>query len=183
MGKKPKLIVLSDIFGEEKSGWKRFYLRSLENHYEVVYYDCCVLGNISKYNVAEKTVHEQYLSTGVDTAVRKLLELEKEPVHVLAFSIGGVIGWRAALAGLPVTHFYAVSSTRLRHESEKPDCPIALLFAENDYFVPERDWFKKLDLEYRVLEFKDHNMYMKPDCARRVTAELIQIPKQLGSSS
>lgn len=171
---KPRLIVLSDLFGEEKSSWKRFYLRSLQNHYNVTYYDCCELGNIDKYDFSEKTLHEQYLKKGVKTAVEKLLLSEKEPIHVLAFSIGGVIGWKAALSGLPVTHFYAVSSTRLRHEQKKPQCEISLLFAENDYFVPDKEWFSKLKLDYRVMELKDHNMYMEPDCARLVTAELIQ---------
>jgi hypothetical protein len=171
---KPKLIVLSDLFGEEKSDWKRYYLRSLTNHFEVIYYDCCELGNIDKYDFTEKTLHELYLKKGVQTAVQKLLTLEKKPVRVLGFSIGGVIGWKAALKGLPVSHFYAVSSTRLRHEDQKPNCKISLLFAENDYFVPDRDWFKKLDIDFRVMELKDHNMYMEHDCARRVTAELIQ---------
>ena len=170
---KPRLIILSDLFGEKKSGWKQKYITSLEPYFEIKYYDCCELGNIDKYDFTEKTLHEQYLKTGVELAVEKIIEKEKELVNVLAFSIGGVIAWKAALKGLKIRNLFAVSSTRLRHETKKPAGDIFLYFGENDYFVPERSWFEELDVNSTLLPFKDHNMYRESDCASTVCKKII----------
>ena len=45
---KPKLIILSDLWGKEKSNWVSDYVELLKNKFEIQYYDCCDLGGIDK---------------------------------------------------------------------------------------------------------------------------------------
>ena len=170
---KPRLIILSDLFGLQKSAWKKHYIDSLKPHFDIQYYDCCELGNIDKYDFTEKTLHEQYLNSGVSLAVEKILKLEKNKVNILAFSIGGVIAWKAALQGLKIDHLFAISSTRLRHETNKPKGDIHLYFGENDYFVPEPTWFERMEIDSELFPFKDHNMYRESDFARTICKKII----------
>ena len=102
INRKPKLIILSDLWGREKSGWVDFYIERLQNNYSITYYDCCELGGIDKTSYTEQDLHHQFIDGGIETAVTNLLANEKDEVSILAFSIGGVIVRKAALLGLKV---------------------------------------------------------------------------------
>lgn len=45
---KPRLLLLSDLWGKENSLWISNYLAILEEYYECVFYDCCELAGIDK---------------------------------------------------------------------------------------------------------------------------------------
>jgi hypothetical protein len=45
---KPKLIMLSDLWGKEKSEWITDYVAVLESKFEIMFYDCCELGGVDK---------------------------------------------------------------------------------------------------------------------------------------
>ena len=60
-GKKPRIILLSDLWGNENADWIVHYTSILEKHFEVKHYDSCTLGNIDKSNVAEDHLHQQYI--------------------------------------------------------------------------------------------------------------------------
>jgi len=136
---KPKLIVLSDLWGFENAYWLTEYCKKLNTVFEVKIYDSCILGNVNVSNTSENKTHKQFVEWGIATAVEKLLTLENKKVTVLAFSIGGVIAWKAALKGLQFDCFYAVSSTRLRYETQKPDGILVLHYGEDDPYKPNTE--------------------------------------------
>ncbi len=139
---KPRLIMLSDLWGKQKSAWISAYTKRLTKKFDVIYYDCCELGriDISVYN--QDILHSQFIKSGIETATKCLVELETEKINILAFSIGGVIAWKAGLNGLKIGNFYAVSSTRLRNETKKPDGNLKVYFGSEDNFKPQIEWYK-----------------------------------------
>lgn len=134
---KPRLLILSDLFGGENPDWIKQYTDLLQSKFEIQYYNVLKLANITVSNFTEMDVHNQFLNGGIDKAVDNLLELEKDKIAVLGFSIGGTISWRAVLKGLKSSHLIAVSSTRLRYETHLPDCKVKLYFGENDKNKPD----------------------------------------------
>jgi len=156
---KSRLIILSDIWGIQKSEWVKYYIDLLSSDYDIKYYDSCELGEIETNSLNENIRHRQFVYGGIESAVKKLIELEKKECNILAFSIGGTIGWKASLCGLKIKNFYAVSSTRLRYETEKPDCKIKLFFGEKDDFKPSPDWFEKFDLTNEIIDNGNHQFY------------------------
>ncbi len=159
----PKLIILSDIFGFHNAPWITNYIELLKSDFQLILYDSCKLAGIERAFLTEKELHTQFLNTGIENAINELLKLEKEEVNVLAFSIGGTIAWKAGLSGLKIKSLYAVSSTRLRYETIKPNCFIHLIFGENDPFKPYDIWFKQLALEPEVIKNGQHEIYKEYD--------------------
>lgn len=156
---KPKLLIISDLFGFENSTWIKRYLVLLESHFQLQLYDSIELAEIDKTNLSPDQLHSVFVNGGIEKAVKKLFSLEKEEVNILAFSIGGTIGWKAGLLGLDIKHFYAVSSTRLRYESMKPNSIINLIFGENDINKPDKAWFLGLNLKGEILKNGNHEIY------------------------
>ena len=138
---KPKLLILSDLFGGQHPEWINYYTNTLRSKFEIQYYDVLELANIDASNLTETDIHKQFLDGGIDKAVETLLKLETDKVTVLGFSIGGTIAWKASLLGLKTMYLFAVSSTRLRYETEAPNCEIKLYFGENDPNKPHDKWF------------------------------------------
>ncbi len=162
---KQKLIILSDLWGTEKSNWIDHYMRHLVNYYDIEFYDCCDIAEVDKTTYKQEILHTQFINGGVDRAIHRLLEKNKESIDIMAFSIGGVIAWKATLLGMKTRHLYAVSSTRLRLEVVNPSCSVQLFFGENDLYKPDDDWFQKLNIKKHILEGEDHNVYQKEDFA------------------
>lgn len=178
---KPKLIILSDLWGREKSGWTDSYVERLQNNYSITCYDCCELGGIDKTSYTEPDLHHQFINGGIERAVINLLANEKEEVSVLAFSIGGVIAWKATLLGLKVKSLFAVSSTRLRYETEKPAGRIELYFGENDVHRPSIDWFRTMKISSHTLRNESHELYRKLEYAQMLSEDILKpgvIPKE-----
>ena len=72
---------------------------------------------------------------------------------------GGVILWKAALRGLQMEKLIAISSTRLRKETEKPNRPFSLFFGENDVFQPNKEWFNQMGIKGHFITEGDHEIY------------------------
>lgn len=169
-----RLIILSDLWGNRKSNWPKLYIELLENHFDIQYYDCCELGGIDLSVFTEANIHEQFLNGGIDRATKAILDLEKDFVdHVLGFSIGGFIAWKAIHRGLNVGCLTAISSTRLRMEDEKPACKINLFYAEKDQYKPSVEWFANQNLEMNVYDGEHHDFYCKNEIAREVSNFII----------
>jgi len=158
---KPKLLILSDLFGGENPEWIKRYTDLLEPKFEIQYYDVLELANISVSDLREINIHNQFLNGGIDKAVNNLLELEKGKVAVLGFSIGGTIAWKAALKGLKVVNLIAVSSTRLRFETEAPNCKTKLYFGVKDLKIPNSKWFLDSKVSNHFFENQDHQLYLE----------------------
>jgi len=157
----PRLLILSDLFGGENPEWIKPYTDLLESKFEIQYYDVLELANITISDLTEMDIHNEFLNGGIDKAVDNLLELEKGKVAVLGFSIGGMIAWKAALKGLKVSHFIAVSSTRLRFETETPNCKLKLYFGNKDLNAPYLQWFIDLKVSNHFFENQDHQLYLE----------------------
>lgn len=135
---KPKLTIISDLFGFQKSNWIEEYVKLLTSDFQLELYNAPELAGIESSHLSENDLHNQFIDFGINREVNELLKLRSEDSSILGFSIGGTIAWKAALEGFQITNLYAVSATRLRHETEKPNCNIHLLYGENDPFKPEK---------------------------------------------
>lgn len=171
---KPRLIILSDLWGKEKSNWVTGYVELLEDKFEIQYYDCCELGGIDKTNYTEESLHSQFINGGIEKAAENLLKAEKNQIDILAFSIGGIISWKAALKGLNVRSLFAVSSTRLRYEVEIPNGTIKLYYGENDNNKPNNDWFEKDSIVFEIIKNKEHDFYTEKECTVSICNEILK---------
>jgi hypothetical protein len=157
---KPRLLILSDLFGGKNPEWLKIYMNLLQSKFEIQYYDVLEMANIDSDNFIESEIHNQFLNGGIDKAVQSLLQLETGKIVVLGFSIGGTIAWKTSLKGLNITHLFAVSSTRLRYETEVPDGIIKLYFGEKDPHKPNPKWFLDLNVDNKIFEDNNHQLYL-----------------------
>lgn len=156
---KPRLLLLSDLFGGNPE-WIQYCIEILEPKFDVQYYDVLKLAQINPSN-DEREIHNQFLSGGIEKAVNNLLNSEKGEVTVLGISIGGTIAWKACLEGLKATRLILVSSTRLRFETEIPNCEIKLYFGEKDLNKPDFKWFSDSKIIHCILKEENHQLYEK----------------------
>lgn len=166
---KKKLILLSDLLGFPAE----YYKRLLSDEFEIDYFDVRDLAGIDK-NQTKEEIHKQLVEFGIDHAVQKLLELKLKASHLLAFSIGGVIAWRYALKTDQVKEFWAISATRLRVESEKPEMKVNLFYGEKDAYRPNENWFKKMQISPEIILGKEHEMYGNTEFAEYLIEKLMR---------
>jgi len=170
---KPRLVILSDLWGKEKSDWVSDYVEQLKDKFEIQFYDCCELGAIDRTNYTEESLHSQFMNGGIEKVIENLLEAEKNQIDILAFSIGGTIAWKAAFKGLDVRNLFAVSSTRLRFEEEIPNGVINLYYGENDINRPSDNWFEKHSINFEIIKNKEHNFYTQKEYATSICNEIL----------
>lgn len=171
---KPRLLLLSDLWGWENSSYLPYYLYQLQPHFEVIAYDSCLLANLPASAQTEEQRHQHFVSGGIQRAAERLCQLEKEKVQLLTFSVGGSIAWQAALNGLMASRLYAVSATRLRHEVRRPDCSIRLYYGAEDPFQPPPNWFQELKLLHTRQEGHGHRLYTHRQFCQQLCKELIR---------
>ncbi|MEL6944602.1 MAG: hypothetical protein AAFO82_18230 [Bacteroidota bacterium] len=58
---KPKLLLLSDLWGREKGDWIKDYLEILQPYFDCQYYDCCELGTVDKHPYEQEHLHHQFV--------------------------------------------------------------------------------------------------------------------------
>ncbi len=174
INKKQRLIILSDLWGKEKSDWIIHYTSLLKNHFDVKYYDSVVLGEIDKSEVVERKLHDQFVNGGIDKAVQNFLQEEKESTIILGFSIGGTIAWKACKSGLKSQRLIAISSTRLRYETQKPSGVIELIYGKKDTYKPDNDWFELLGIRRKFFNQEGHEFYKKEEIAQKICKMMIQ---------
>ena len=172
---KPKLLILSDLFGGENPEWIKGYTNVLESKFVIQYYDVLELANIDASNLSEIEIHDQFLDGGIEKVVKKLLKLETDEVIILGFSIGGTIGWKASLSGLKTTCLFAISSTRLRYETETPNCEMKLYFGEKDPNKPNSKWFLDLNIKNKILKNQNHQLYLENNNVFSICDSLLKL--------
>ena len=91
----------------------------------------------------------------------------------LAFSTGGTIAWKAALKGLPMKSLTAISPTRIRLETDKPEIPMNLLYGERDEFRPDDNWTKEMAMDLNVIPNFGHQLYSDEKIISQVCLELL----------
>lgn len=171
--KKPKLIILSDLFGFKHSDWIGNYVDLLKSEFILTIYDSLDLAGIDITNLSKKEIHSQFINYGIENAVNKLLQLEKKKVNILAFSIGGTIAWKGALEDLKTDNLYAVSATRLRYELKKPISKIHLLYGLQDPFIPKSSWFHQMDVSTKIIKEGNHEIYKSLEFTKFLCALII----------
>lgn len=157
---KPRLILLSDLFGDLKPNWSSSYFEALKNNFEVIIYDSCKLAKISQGINEQEVLHQQFMNGGLEKAAQQLLLNESSEVYAIGLSIGGTILWQAALQGLKVKKLIAISATRLRYERVKPNTDIQLVYGEKDDFKPTKEWFNLMNIIPLFLK-GGHDIYEK----------------------
>ncbi len=166
---KKQLLILSDLWGAKKATYLPQYTSLLQPKYDLQFVDCCQLGEIDTSNYTQDNLHQQFINGGIDLAVNNLIKNYQQKVDVLAFSIGGTIAWKANLAGLKVRNSYAISATRLRYETKKPDSQISLFYGKLDAYRPNEKWFAELKItNYSIFENEGHEIYQKPKVIQQI---------------
>lgn len=154
-----KLVVISDMWGAKKGLWIASYFGYLQQYYDIVFYDSQQLGGIDVPLNTEDNIRNAFKDGGVDTAVAQLLRKETQPAHYLTFGIGGSIGYRAALAGLPMKSMTAVSAPDLDGETGLPATHLHLIYGENDPQRPSGSWAKKIGATLELAPNFGHGLY------------------------
>jgi len=168
-----KLLVLSDMWGIKKGLWITSYFGYLQQYYDIEFYDIQQLANLDLPVMTGENIHKAFVDGGIETAVAHLLKKEKEPCHVLAFSMGGTIAWKAGLEGLPLKSLTAISPTRIRFEEQAPDCKINLVYGECDEFKPSTAWSKKVGVELNIIPNFGHELYSDEKIISDVSMDLL----------
>lgn len=178
-----RLVIISDIWGAKKGLWITSYLGYLQQHFDIVFYDCQELANIDLVVGSEENLHKAFVNGGIDTAVAHLLKREKNvpPSHYLAFSTGGTIAWKASLKGLNMKSLYTVSSTRVRLEAEKPSCELRMINGANDEFKPSNEWVENMEVNMEIVPNFGHHLYSDEKIISKICIDLLEkvIEKQL----
>lgn len=166
---KQKLLILSDLWGTQRATYLPQYITLLQSKFDVEFLDSCQIGQIDTSNYTQENLHQQFVNGGIDLAIIKLLKKYPQEVDVLAFSIGGTIAWKANLLGLKIRNFYAVSATRLRYETEKPNSQIRLFYGDLDAYRPNQKWYDDLEIiDYCIFENEGHDIYQKPNIIQQI---------------
>ncbi|MFA5299635.1 MAG: alpha/beta hydrolase [Lutibacter sp.] len=171
---KQRIILLSDLWGKEKSEWITYYTTVLDKYFDVKYYDSCDIGSIDKSDYLEENLHNQFVNGGISRAVESILQKEKKPITVIAFSIGGLIAWKACLSGLKAQNLFAISSTRLRYEAIKPSGKIELFYGEDDAYKPDINWFHKMEISENFYKHEGHEFYKKEEIAKAICSLIME---------
>ncbi len=169
-----RLVILSDMWGAKKGQWITSYLGYLQQYYKITFYDCQQLADINLTVESPENLEKAFLEEGIDTAVAHLLKKEYKRSHYLAFGIGGSIAWKAALEGLPMKSLYAISSTRLRMEEQRPKKgDIKLLYGNNDEFKPSENWSREMGVEMESIKKFGHSLYTDEKIIGKVSLDLL----------
>lgn len=156
---KPRLIILSDLWGKHDANWVKNYTNPLSKYYDIHFYDACELGEIDTTDYIELKLHQQFVNGGIEKAVLNLIDIEKNEISILAFSIGGTIAWKAGLSGLKINKLIALSSTRLRYEVNKPKCDIQVIYGELDKNKPTQEWLSEMSVYNEIIPNANHDFY------------------------
>lgn len=171
---KPRLLILSDLWGLSRCTWITHYVELLSTAFSIQLYDSCALANVAVAGGEEAAIHSAFVQGGIDVAADNLLELEPGKVDVLAFSVGGTIAWEAALKGMHIGPLYTVASTRLRLKTAKPDCKIQLYYGADDPNQPQASWYEHLKLDPPLMVRGGHAFYADIDSATRICDAILE---------
>ncbi len=154
---KPRLVILSDLFGTSNETWMDAYRTELKPHFRISEYDSRDLADIA--HLEQNEIHTAFVNGGIETAVKNLQIIETREMHLLGFSVGGTIAWKFALESTSVISMTTISSTRLRNETMIPMCFHSIIFGELEEFGPQQEWFTKMKIEPIVIPNSGHECY------------------------
>lgn len=158
--KNPEVIIITDMYGNKDVEWLKHYVKAFSKNYKVTVFDAIELAGLYPKNNDQNSLHDQFKNGGIDQSVENLNKMTTHKVYVtVGFSIGGLIAWKAALAGLQTEKLMTFSSTRLRYENQKPSSDLYLVYGENDKYKPVESWFNSLSLNHDTIANQGHEFY------------------------
>jgi len=161
---KQEVIIISDLWGAGRAEWYDLFQSRLEPIYNLTFYDACKLGEIDLTLYDQENLHKQFLDFGIDKAILALLDYHHKSCIYIGCSVGGVIAWKVARRGLPVEKLITISSTRLRKETESPDCVKYNFYGKGDQYKPSSDWLASTEMGHTTLLDGSHYIYKDADC-------------------
>jgi len=172
------------MWGLDLDAWIMYYVELLDPDFRIRPYDCCESGKVNTVETSEEVIHSAFVPCGIDVAARKLVEMEPENAHILAFSVGGTIAWKAGMTGMQIGHFHAALSTRLRLQTEKPAFPTRLFHGSDDPFQPKASWFEQMEVGSPLLVSGAHGFYPSTAASTRLCgtmrADLVKARPPIG---
>ncbi len=169
-----KLVILSDMWGSKKGLWITSYLGYLQQYFDIQFHDTQQLADVDLMVCTSESLYDAFRNGGRETAVKQLLNKEKEPCHYLTFCAGGTVAWQAALQGLPMKSLYAISPIDLPMDSPKPDCPVRLLYGEHDTDLPSEAWATSKGVSLEVMHKYGHELYSDEKIVQKVCLSLLE---------
>ena len=163
------------MWGVKKGLWITSYLAYLQQYFDITFYDSQQLAHLEVTVHSEENINRAFVEGGINTAAAHLMRKENEPAHYLAFSTGGTIAWKANLLGLPMLSLYTISSTRIRSEVNRPECPTTVLFGDGDIYRPKSDWYEKLQVKGELIRGFGHSMYSDEKVIQKVCLDLLRL--------
>ena len=170
-----RLVVMSDMWGAKKGLWITSYLGYLQQYFDIVFYDSRELAYVDKNISTPDDLYKAFVGGGLDTAVKQLLNREKVESHYLTFCAGGTVAWNAGLKGLPMKSLYAVSAIDLHKETEKPDCPVTLVYGEYEKNMPSAEWAISSNAILETVPRFGHELYSDEKIIRKVCLDILDI--------
>lgn len=150
--------ILSDIDTKANDKWIKEYQNCLSLAFNVKYFNIRELAGIAIDTEDIEAVHRDFIDFGIAKALKYLHSKEDTPDCILGFSLGGTIAWRYALE-TKLSHLFAISSTRLRYETQVPHTAIYLKFGALDPYKPTQEWFADKGLTHRLQAHAGHTFY------------------------
>lgn len=169
---KPRILLLSDLWGYRRDQWVSIFEQALSAQYQIHFLDSTKIAGINEDTQGQESLHQKFIKGGIDKAVQYLIEQKEEYAIIIGISIGGTIAWQALLSGLSAKHLIGISATRLRYEKRKPNCLVDLYFGEEDPFRPDTTWFNKLQLQSTLFAGEGHHIYTKPKIVQQILNDL-----------
>lgn len=169
-----RLVILSDMWGIKKGMWITSYLAYLQPYFDIVFYDCRQLANIDVPQNTRENIYNAFIEGGMDLAVRHLLKKETEAAHYLTFCAGGTIAFDAALKGLPAESIYAVSPIDIGTFTEVPECPVTLVFGDQDSDIPHYLWADALGIKMNRIEKYGHELYSDEKVIAMICQDILE---------
>jgi predicted esterase len=171
---KPTLLLISDLRGNSNAEYLLKYESFLESRFTVCKIDVCQLAEIHNSHEVDKN-HSAFINEGgLTRAVKNLQEQYKGSVDfIIGFSIGGTVAWQACLQNLSVRRLICISATRLRKETQKPNCKIEVYFGKNDSHRPSENWKLLSSLESKIIAEVGHEFYKEDDFIKSFSLEFI----------
>ena len=166
-------MIISDIHGLRDTSYIQKYVAQLQSSFSITLIDSKELAGIDEHLGKDET-HQKFINGGINRAVERITEQINSVDIVLAFSIGGIIAWRACLKSNFCPELICVSSTRLRKETDKPKCDIQLYYGSEDDFRPNEDWADRMDLVMNIINKGHHEIYKEDYVIEKICKAILK---------
>lgn len=170
---KPTLLLISDLLGNSNADYLLKYESLLESRFAVSKVDVCKLAEIHNSKEIDPN-HSAFINEGGLT--KSVKNLQKQYTgsidFLIGFSIGGTVAWQACLQNLSVRRLICISSTRLRKETQKPNCIIDVYYGKKDNHRPNQNWKLLSRLETKIIAGVGHEFYKRDEYIKSFCLEL-----------